>query len=121
MHDGGILISPTTVFRMQVYRLLTQPVVLKEVVEHTYDGVRALPHVDSLVNEVVHLSGKGLTTHTEDGALSGCHGVHEARLLWIISVKKNLLCHVKTVVGRDRCGVCWSLMLVVEGRRWHPW
>ena len=46
----------------------------KEMVEHAYDGIGALPHVDSLVNQVVHLSGEGLTTHTEDGILRGVIG-----------------------------------------------
>ena len=75
------------------------PTTLIEVVEHSYDGVGALLHVDSLINQVVHLSGKGLTTHTKDGALPGCHEVHGAGLLRIIQVK-HLLCHVETVVGR---------------------
>ena len=93
---------------MQVYRLFTQTIVLKEVVEHTYDGIRALPHVNSLIDEAVDLSGKGLTTRTEDGALPGCHELYGTGLLRIIWVN-YLLCHVKSVVGTDRCGVGWSL------------
>ena len=55
-HDG-ILVLPTTVIGMQVYRLLAQPMVFKKMMEHTYDGVGALPHVDSFIDQVVHLSG----------------------------------------------------------------
>ena len=71
---------------------------------HTYEGVGALPHVNSLIDQEVHLSGEGLTTHTEDGT-SGCQEVHGAGIIWV----KHLLHHVETVVGRDRCGVGWSL------------
>ena len=89
---------------MQVYHLLAQPMVCKELMQHTDDGVGALPHVDSLVDQVVHLSGEGLATHTEDSTLSGCQEVHGARLKRIVQVK-HLLRHVETVVDRDRCGV----------------
>ena len=59
----AFLILLNTVIGMQAYRLLAQSMVLKEVVEHTYDGIGALPYVDSLIDQVVHSSGKGLTTH----------------------------------------------------------
>ena len=77
-------------------------------VDHTYDGVGALSRVDSLVDQVVHLSRDGLATHTEDGALSWCQEIHGARLLRIVGYR-----HLKTVVGMDRSAV---VMLVVEGR-----
>jgi len=83
---------------MQVYSLLAQPMVCKEMMEHTNDGVGALPHVNSLIDQVVHLSGDGLTTHTEDGTLSWCQKVHGAGLKRIVQVE-HMLCHVKTVVG----------------------
>ena len=99
---------------MQVYCLLAQPMVFKKMMEHTYDGVGALPHVDSFIDQVVHLSEKGLTTHTEDGALPGCHEVHGAGLLRIVRME-HLLCHVETVVGMDGSGVGWSLCC----RKWR--
>ena len=108
LDHGGILVLPTTVIGVQVYCLLAQPMVCKEMVKHTYDGIGALPHVDSLIDQVVHLSGDGLTTHTEDGTLPGSQEVHWARLKRIVGVE-HLLRHVETVVGRDRCGVGWSL------------
>ena len=37
---------------MQVYSLLAQPMVFKEVVEHADDGVGALPHVDSFIDDI---------------------------------------------------------------------
>ena len=77
-------------------------------VEHTYYGVGALSHVNSLVDQVVHLSRDGLATHTEDGALSWCQEIHGARLLRIVGYK-HLLCHVKTVVGMDRSAIGRSL------------
>ena len=49
-----------------------------------------------------------LTTHTEDGTLSGCQKVHGARLKRIIRVE-HLLCHVETVVVVDGSAVGWSL------------
>ena len=96
------------VIGVQVYRLLAQPMVCKEMMQHTDDGVGALPHVDSLIDQVVHLSREGLTTYTKDSTLSGCQEVHGAGLKRIVWVK-HLLRHVETVVGRDRCGVGWSL------------
>ena len=54
--------------------------VCKEMMEHTDNGVGALPHVNSLVDQVVHLSWEGLTTHTEHGTLSRCQEVHGAGL-----------------------------------------
>ena len=60
LHHGGIfIILPTTVTGVQVYHLLAQPMMLKKK-DAAYIG--ALPHVDSLIDQVVHLSGKGLTT-----------------------------------------------------------
>jgi len=55
-HDR-ILILPTTVVSMQVYCLLAQPMVYKEVVKHADDGVGALPHVDSFIDQVIDLPG----------------------------------------------------------------
>ena len=51
------------VIGMQGYRLLAQPMMLKKMMEHTYNGIGALHHINSLIDQVVHLSGKGLTTH----------------------------------------------------------
>ena len=68
-----------TVIGMQVCCLFAQPMVLKEVVEHTYDGIEALPHVDSHIDQVVNLSGKGLTTECAVGstqALTQAHVSH---------------------------------------------
>ena len=114
LDHGGILVLSTTVVSVQVYCFLAQPMVHKEMVEHTDDGIGALPHVYSLVNQVVHLMGDGLTTHTKDCALTGYQEVHWAGLKRIVGVE-HLLCHVKTVVGRDRCGVGWLL------RCWWWW
>ena len=80
----------------------------KEVVQHTHDRVGALPHVDSLVNQIAHLPGDGLATDSEDCALPGSQEVLWAglkRIVWI----EHLLCHFKTVVGRDGCGIGWLL------------
>ena len=80
----------------------------KEVVQHTDDGVGALPHVDSLVNQIVDLPGDGLATDSKDCALPGSQGVHWAGLKRIVRIE-HLLCHIKTVVGRDGCGIGWLL------------
>ena len=98
-HDG-ILVLPTTVVGMQVYCLLAQPMVHKEVVHHAYDGIGALPHVDSLGDQVVHLLEEGLTKHTEDGTLPGSQKVHWAGLERVVGVE-HMLSHVETVVGMD--------------------
>ena len=100
LDHGSILILPTTVVGVQVYCLLAQPMVYEEMMEHTYDYVGALPHVDSLIDQVVHLSREGFTTHTKDGTLPGSQKVHGAELEGVIGVKL-LLCLVKTVVGMD--------------------
>ena len=105
-HDG-ILILPTTVIGVQVYRLLTQPMVYEEVVEHADDGVGPLPHVHCLIDQVIHLSGNRLAAHSKDCTLPGCKKVHGAGLKGVVWVE-HLLCHVETVVGRDGSGVGWS-------------
>ena len=58
------------VVSVQVYSLLTQSVVCKEVVEHADDGVGALPHVDSFINEVTDVSGNGLAAYSKNCTLS---------------------------------------------------
>jgi len=70
-HDR-ILILPTTVVSVQVYRLLAQPMVYKEVVKHADDGVGALPHVDSFIDQVIDLPGNGLTAFSKNCNLPGC-------------------------------------------------
>ena len=70
-HDC-ILILPTTVVSVQVYRLLAQPMVYKEVVKHADDGIGALPHVDSFINQVIDLSGNGLTAYSKNCILPVC-------------------------------------------------
>ena len=50
---------------------LFKAVRLKEVVEHADDGVRPLPDIHRLVNEVVNLPWDGLTTHPKESTLSG--------------------------------------------------
>ena len=73
LHHGCVLVLPTTVVGVQVYRLLTQPMVYEEVVEHADDGVGALPHIDSFINEVIDLvGGNGLTAHSKNRTLSWC-------------------------------------------------
>ena len=104
-HDGVLVLS-TTVVGVQVYCFLAQPIMHKEVVEHGYNGNGALPHVNSLVDQVVHLSGEGLTTHTEDGTLPGSQKVHWAGLERVVGVE-YLLGHVETVVGMNGSVVGW--------------
>ena len=72
LHHGRVLVLPTTVVDVQVYYLLTQPMVYKEVVEHADDGIGALPHIDSFINEVIDLSGNGLTAHSKNRTLLWC-------------------------------------------------
>ena len=60
------------------------------------------------INQIVHLPGDGLATHTKDGTLAGSQKVHGAGLEGVIWVK-HLLRHVKTVVGMDGSVVGWSL------------
>ena len=64
LHHGGILILPTKVVGMMVYRLLAEPVVYKKMVQHANDSIGALTHVDSFIDQVVDLSGNGLTYRT---------------------------------------------------------
>ena len=106
-HDG-IFILPTTVVGVQVYRVLAQPMVCKEMVKHTHDGVGSLPHVNSLIDQVVDPSGDGLTTHTKNGTLLGCQEVHGAGLERVVRIE-HLVHHVETVVGMDGSAVRWSL------------
>ena len=80
---------------------LSQCVVAKEVVEETDDGVGSLPRVESLIYEVVHLSGDALTTHPEDGALSGRLEVHWSRLEWVVRIV-DLLGKIEGEVHTDR-------------------
>ena len=105
-HDG-IFVLPTTVIGVQVYHLLTQPMVCKEIMQHTHNGIGALPHVHSIINQVVNLLGEGLTTHTKDGTLSGCQEVRTWD--WAEEDHSGKKSYVEIVVGRDRCGValCW--------------
>ena len=76
--------------------------------EHGYNGNGALPHVNSLVDQVLHLSGEGLTTHTEDGTLPGSQKVQWAGLERVVGVE-YLLGHVETVVGMDGSVIGWPL------------
>ena len=108
LHHDGIFVLPTTVVGVQVYCLLAQLMVCKEMMQHTHNGIRALPHVYSLIDQVLHLSGDGLTTNTKYGTLSGCQEVYGAELERVVQVK-HVLHHVKTVVGRDVSGVGWPL------------
>ena len=105
LHHSCVLVLPTTVV---MHGLLSQPMVYKEVVEHADDGVRALPHVDSFINQVRHLSGNGLTAYSKDSTLPWSEKVQWAGLKGVVR-GKHLLCHVKTVVGCDGSRVWWSL------------
>ena len=82
--------------------------------EHGYNGNGALPHVNSLVDQVVHLSGEGLATHTEDCSLLGNQEVHWAGLERVVGVE-HLLCHVKTVVGMAWMGVLLDGLFAAGG------
>ena len=79
--------------------------------EHIYNCVEAFSHVDSLINQIVHLSGDGLTTYTEDGRFPGSQKVHGAGLEVVVGVK-HLLRRVETSVSMDgvlldgRCAAC---------------
>ena len=48
------------------------------------DGIGALPHIDSFINEVIHSSGKRLTAHSEYSTLSrtGLKRVIGIKHLW---------------------------------------
>ena len=72
LHHDCIFILPTTVVSMQVCRLLTQPMMCEEVVEHANDGVGALPHVDSFIDQVIYLSGNGLAAYSKNRTLPWC-------------------------------------------------
>ena len=74
------------------------------VVEHADNGVGALPHVDSFIDQVIYLSGNRLAAHSKDGTLPGGEKVHGAGLEGVVWVQ-HLLCHVETVVGTDRPAV----------------
>ena len=79
--------------------------VLEEVVEHADDGVGALPHVDSFIDEVSHLPGNGLAAYSKYCTLPRCEKVHWAGVVGA----EHLLRHVETVVGRDGSTVGRSL------------
>ena len=53
-----VLVLAGTVVCMTSEEFLSEAVVLKVVMEHADDGIRPLPCVDRLINEVVHLSSK---------------------------------------------------------------
>ena len=61
--------------------------VLEEVVEHADDGVGALPHVDSFIDEVSHLPGNGLAAYSKNCTLSWCDKVHGARLEGVVGAE----------------------------------
>ena len=72
LHHYRVLVLPTTVVGVQVYHLFTQPMVCEEVVEHADDGVGAHTHVDSFIDQVIYLSGNGLTSYSKNCTLLGC-------------------------------------------------
>ena len=92
-HSIVLILTPTVV-RVEVYVLLTEPMYLKEVMEHADNGVGSLPNVNCLVNQVINLTWDSLTAHSKDGTLSWGKEVHGARLEGVIRVE-YLLGHVK--------------------------
>ena len=87
--------------------------VLEEVVEHADDGIGALTHVDSFIDEVSHLSGNGLAAYSENCTLPWCEKVHGAGLEGVVGAN----------CSGQRWEHCWEVVwiLVVVGRRYRPW
>ena len=83
MHHAIILNLTTAVICMQVRFLLSETMILEEVVESTHYRIDSFPTVTSFVCQKVDLSWKSLTIHTEDIALSGHEKIDWTQLLWI--------------------------------------
>lgn len=73
----------------------------EEVVEKADDGIRSLPCVERLVNQVVDLPWDTLTTHTKDGTLPSSLEVQRPGLEGVVRVV-YLLGKVKRIVHTGR-------------------
>ena len=83
MHHASILILTTAVICVQVRFLLSESVILEEVVESTHYCIGSFPTVTSFVCQEVDLSWESLTINTEDIALPGREKIDWTQLLWI--------------------------------------
>ena len=100
--------SPTGVGntgRTSACRCRILSMVLKEMMEHADNG---LPISTAFINKVIDLSGKGLAAYSKYCTLAGCEEIHGSGLEGVVRIE-HLLCHIKTVVGRNRCSVGWYL------------
>ena len=59
-----------------MYPLFPQSMIFEVVVEHADYGIRALPHVHCLVDEVVDLSGYGLAAYSKKSHISWCEEIY---------------------------------------------
>ena len=92
-----VFVLTHTVISVQMDVHLSKAVRLKEVVEHADDGVRPLPNIHRLVDELVNLPWDGLTTHPKESTLSGRAEIDRPGLEGVRRIV-HLLGHVKTVV-----------------------
>ena len=102
-----VLILASTVVSMEVCNLLSQSMVLQEVVNSADNGIGSLTTVSSLISQEVDLPRNGFTVHSKHCALSRCEKVDWTWLKWIRGVV-HLLGVIKGIVHFDVLRVTWD-------------
>ena len=91
---------------MEVNTSLAKTMKLKEMMEHANYCIGSLAHVYSFINEVIDLSGYGLTTDTKDCTFPWSQEIHGSWLKRVIRIE-DLLRHIKTVMGEHVIRIGW--------------
>lgn len=76
-----IFILANTIVRMEMDVGGSECMVLQIVMDHTDNRVPPLTRINGFINQVVHLEGNGLTTHTENPTFAGSQEIQWPNLL----------------------------------------